>query len=137
MDKTIKTILTFFILFACFSFNAEAKKRPQIHFEKTVVDFGKFSSEEPIQKAKFKFTNTGQGNLVINYVHTSCGCTVADFTKDVIRPGASGYIYVTYDGKGKYPGKFKKHIQVFTNCSDEVTVLYIQGDMTALVKENK
>ena len=82
-----------------FGLSVSAKKYPEIKFEKTTIDFGTFSMDEPIQKAVFRFTNVGKAKLVINYVHASCGCTVAEYPKDYIAPGASGEITVTYNGK--------------------------------------
>lgn len=112
-----------------------AKKYPVIHFERTTINVGTFSQDDPVQKATFKFTNVGEGKLVINYVHTSCGCTAADYTKDIISPGGTGYIWVTYDGTGKMPGPFVKHIQVFTNCKQEETRIVLRGEMSSLPKE--
>lgn len=113
-----------------FSLGIHAKKNPQIKFEVTTIDFGTFSMDDPVQKCTFKFTNTGNAKLVINAVRASCGCTVPDYPKDYIAPGASGEITVTYNGSGKMPGRFKKSIQVYTNCSDELVRLFIQGEMT-------
>ena len=113
------------------------KKFPVIQFEQTVIDFGTFSQDTPIQKCTFKFKNVGDAKLVINYVHPSCGCTVADFPKDFISPGGTGEITVTYDATNKMPGKFRKSIQIYTNCEEEYMRIYIQGNMTALVKETK
>lgn len=119
------------LLAVCFiAIGVQAKKYPQIKFEKTTVDFGSFSMDEPIQKCTFKFTNTGSTKLVITAVHASCGCTIPDYPKDFIAPGASGEITVTYNGTGKMPGRFKKNIQVFTNCKEEMVRIFIQGEMT-------
>lgn len=115
--------------------SASAKKYPVIKFSKTTIDLGLFSQDEPVQTCVFKFTNVGKEKLVINYVHTACGCTVAEYPKDYISPGASGEIKVTYDGTGKIPGKFKKYIQIFTNCKDDLTRVFIQGEMSELPKE--
>lgn len=109
---------------------APAKKYPEITFEKTTVDFGLFSQDQTLHTCVFKFTNTGKAKLVINYVGTSCGCTVADYPKDYISPGGTGEIRVTYDSKGKIPGKFRKVIQIYTNCKDDLTRLYIIGEMS-------
>ena len=111
------------------------KKYAQIKYEQTTIDVGTFSQDDPVQKCTFKFYNVGDAKLYINYVHTSCGCTVADFPKDPISPGGSGEITVTYDGTNKMPGKFKKTIQVFSNCKDELSRVYILGNMSALTKE--
>ncbi len=116
--------------------SVEARKYPEIKFEKTTIDVGTFSEDDPVQKAVFKFTNTGDKKLVINYVHTSCGCTVAEFPKDFIAPGDSGQITVTYNGSGRMPGPIKKYVQVFTNCKDELTRIFIQGYMSAVPRED-
>ena len=121
-----------FMLLAIFTvaLGIQAKKFPEIKFEKTLVDFGTFSMDDPVQKCTFKFKNVGDAKLVITSVHASCGCTVADYPKDFIAPGATGEITVTYDGSNKMPGRFKKNIQVFTNCQEEMARIFIQGDMT-------
>jgi len=130
MQKTVKILM---LMMACmFTMTASAKKYPEIKFEKTTIELGVFSEDKPLQTCVFKFKNVGKAKLVITYVHTSCGCTVAEYPKDYISPGGSGEIRVTYDGKGKLPGKLKKSIQVYTNCKDDLARLYISGEMTAV-----
>lgn len=130
MRNAIKVMM---IMLACMvTISAAARKYPVIKFEKTTIDLGTFSQNEPVRTCVFKFRNVGKAKLVINYVHTSCGCTVADYPKDFISPGGSGEIKVTYDGTDKLPGKLKKHIQVFTNCKDDMMRIFIMGDMSAL-----
>ena len=109
---------------------AIAKKFPEIKFEKTTIELGTFSMDEPVQKCVFKFTNTGKAKLVITQVSTSCGCTVADYSKDFISPGGTGEITVTYNGTGKMPGRFKKSIHVLTNCKNELVRIFISGTMS-------
>lgn len=110
--------------------SAQAKKYPQIKFEKNVVDMGAFCMDEPVRKCVFRFTNVGDAKLVINKVRVTCGCTVVDYPKDFIAPGGSGEITVTYDGTGKMPGRFKKSITIEANTKDTLTRIFIQGDMT-------
>ena len=107
-----------------------AKKYPQIKFEKTVIDMGTFSLEEPVQKCVFKFTNVGDAPLNIVQAFASCGCTVPTYTKDPVKPGERGQIDVTYNGKGKYPGHFSKTITVRSNAKTEIVRLTIEGNMT-------
>lgn len=126
----MKTRLLLFITLIALSLGVQAKKYPQIKFEKTTIDMGTFSLDNPVQKCVFKFTNVGDAKLVINQVHASCGCTVAEYPKDFIAPGASGEIIVTYDGSNKMPGRFKKNIQIFTNSKEELARIFIAGDMT-------
>jgi len=122
-------ILMFLLSFMVVLGVSAKKKYAEIKFEKTTIDMGTFSVDDAQQVAIFKFTNVGSAKLVINYVHASCGCTVAEYPKDVIAPGASGEIKVTYNGFGKLPGPFKKHVQIFTNSKQELTRIFIKGDM--------
>ena len=114
-----------------------AKKYPEITFEKTTIDLGTFSMYDSKKQCEFKFTNTGDEKLVINSVHTSCGCTVADYSKDYVSPGGTGTIKVTYNGAGKMPGRFKKSIQVFTNCKKDMARVFITGMMTDVPEPEK
>lgn len=133
----MKTKICLFIAFMVLTLCVNAKKQPQIKFEKTTIDLGSFSMDDPVQKTVFKFTNVGDAKLVIMSVHASCGCTVAEYPKDFISPGASGEITVTYNGSGKMPGKFKKNIQIVSNSKEEYTRIFITGEMTDLPVSKK
>lgn len=98
--------------------------------EKTSHHFGKFKENVP-QTYVFKFTNTGNEPLVIHQAMSSCGCTVPQFTKTPIKPGEGGEISVTYNGKGKYPGHFKKGVTIRTNAKNALVRIYVEGDMEA------
>ena len=100
-----------------------------IKFDKTTHNFGTFPEEKPVSTT-FSFTNTGDEPLVIQQAMSTCGCTVADYTKEPIKPGAKGQIKVTYNGKGKPEGHFKKVVTVRTNASNALTRIYIEGKMT-------
>ncbi len=116
------------LLFACFSV-ASAQQQAQIKFDKVDYDFGTFSESNPEQKCVFTFTNIGNAPLIINQAVASCGCTIPSYTKAPILPGKKGQIEVTYNGKGKFPGHFKKTITIRTNGVPEMTRLYIEGIM--------
>jgi hypothetical protein len=101
----------------------------QIKFDKVSYDFGTFLESNAVQKCTFTFTNVGDKPLVINQAVASCGCTVPSYTKTPIKPGQKGAVTVTYNGKGKFPGHFKKTVTVRTNGVPEMTRLYIEGVM--------
>lgn len=120
------------ILFACMMLmggfsvaNAQAK----IKFEKLSHDFGTFVESASTQQCTFTFTNEGDKPLVINQAVASCGCTIPKYTKTPVKPGEKGTISVTYNGRGRFPGHFKKTITVRTNGVPEMTRLYIEGTM--------
>lgn len=126
----MKKIL-FIMVMLCGSFlMAHAQKQAEIKFDQIKHDFGKFDESQGIQKCTFTFTNVGDAPLVINQAIASCGCTIPTFTKEPIMPGKTGKIEVSYNGKGKFPGPFKKTITVRTNGKIEMTRLYVAGNMT-------
>ena len=104
------------------------QEQPEIKFDKTVHNFGTFSEKTPVQTAVFAFTNIGKAPLIINQAIASCGCTIPSYTKEPIMPGEKGTVKVTYNGKGKFPGHFKKSITIRTNGKVEMVRLYIEGD---------
>lgn len=107
-----------------------SEKVAEIKFDSLTHDFGKFSADDPIVKCTFRFTNTGDAPLIIHQAISSCGCTVPAYTKDPIKPGESGTIDVTYNGRGKFAGRFKKSITIRSNANESPVVrLTIEGDM--------
>ena len=126
MRRTI--ILT--LLMLCTLGMTSSQGQLKIEIDKKTHNFGTFSEKNPVQECTFTFTNVGDAPLVINQAVASCGCTVPQYTKTPIAPGAKGTIKVTYNGAGKIPGHFKKSITVRTNGEVEMTRLYVEGDMT-------
>lgn len=125
-NNMMKRLLLLFALVLCAVQGISAQA--VISFEKTTVDLGKFY-EKKVQNCEFKFTNTGNKPLVITQAFGSCGCTVPTPPKDPIAPGESAVIKVTYNGKGKFPGYFKKAITVKSNATNNIARIYIQGTM--------
>ena len=117
-----------------FAFATFASAQAEIKFDKVSINLGEFSESAPVQKCTFTFTNTGDQPLIINQAVASCGCTVPSYTKTPILPGKTGQIKVTYNGKGKFPGHFKKSITVRTNGKTEMTRLYVEGTMNEAKK---
>lgn len=126
-------------LFALLSLSAVAQTEDgaEIKFDKTVFSFGKFSEADPVQKAVFPFTNVGTRPLIIHQAVASCGCTVPSYTKKPILPGQKGEVVVTYNGRGKFPGHFKKTVTIRTNGVIEMTRLYIDGNMEEVKKKEE
>ena len=108
---------------------AYASAQAEIKFDKLTHDFGTFPESSPVVTCTFTFTNTGDQPLVINQAVASCGCTVPEYPKEPVQPGAKGSVKVTYNGTGKFPGHFKKSITIRTNGKVEMTRLYIEGTM--------
>ena len=105
-------------------------KAAEIKFATVTHDFGTFNEKDCPLTCTFEFTNVGNAPLIIHQAVTTCGCTVPDYPKDPIAPGAKGKIDVIYNGRGKMAGHFKKNITVRTNSGKASVVrLFIEGDM--------
>jgi len=98
---------------------------PKIEFKKTEHDFGKIIDGVKVA-FKFKFTNTGNSDLVISQVKTSCGCTVSRYPKKAIKPGESAYIELTFDSERR-KGFNHKTATVVANTQPNVTTLSIKA----------
>ena len=123
MKQIFTLIFAFFLMVA-----SGASAQAVITFEKTKHDFGHITGDKPVSY-KFVFTNTGNEPLTIQQAISSCGCTVANYTKSPIKPGEKGEINVTYNGKGKKPGFFEKVTTIRTNASNSLARIYITGEM--------
>ena len=105
------------------------KGKGEMKFEKTRHDFGVFAPDTAILTYDFVFTNVGKEPIIIHQASASCGCTVPEYTLEPIMPGCQGRISVTYNGKGRKPGIFRKSITVHNNGKQTPVRLYIEGEM--------
>lgn len=88
-----------------------------------VVDLGNIPQGKPVT-VQFEFTNTGKDAVIITKVATSCGCTVADYSKEPIEVNKKSTITATYNAA--VVGAFTKAITV-TLSGDETKELQIKG----------
>lgn len=101
---------------------------PVMVFEDTMHHFGTINEGEKVTY-DFDFTNEGKTPLIISNATGSCGCTVPEYTKDPIAPGASGVIKVLFNSDGK-KGHQRKSVTVMTNSQKGVHVLNIETEVT-------
>src|SRR5688500_7826375 len=99
---------------------------PEFAWDITAYDFGKIQLNKPVTH-EFKFTNTGDAPLVITSVQASCGCTVAEYSKDAIAPGAQCFVKATYNAAKV--GVFTKSVTVNANAENNVVQLFIKGEV--------
>ncbi len=102
---------------------------PVMTFEKDVHDFGRLSEGEKISYS-FKFTNTGKSDLVISQVTSGCGCTIADFPKDIIKPKQNGYITVTFSSSGKQ-GQQNQVVSIYANTQPSINYVTIRAQVVS------
>lgn len=99
-------------------------KYPEMTFVETEFDFGAIEPGDKVTH-EFSFKNTGKADLLISDARGSCGCTVPEYPKEAIAPGAGGKITVTFNSAGKH-GKQHKTVTLFTNTAKEREQLSIK-----------
>ena len=124
-----KTLFILCALLVATAANAQEEKRAKIEFEKTTIDLGKFGQENAVRHCQFIFKNTGDANLYIHQIIPTCSCTNPKYPTHAILPGASDTIFVTYNGEGKSPRKFRSSITIHSNAETEMTKVYIKGEL--------
>lgn len=68
-----------------------------LSFERTVVEIGSITEDDKPVNVSFIFTNVWKDNICIERISTTCGCTLAEFTVGLIKPGDKGEIKLTYN----------------------------------------
>ena len=102
-------------------------KMAKIEFKDTTIDYGTVEKGADGVRV-FEFTNTGDAPLIISKVKSTCGCTVPNYPKVPIAPGASSYIDVTFDSKGR-TGKQSKAVTLTANTNPNRKVIRINSEV--------
>ena len=123
----MKNILVLFIVFFAYTIVYSQEKKPEILFEKTVIDYGTVNKGDNGVR-EFVFRNSGNAPLIISNVKSTCGCTIPKKPEKPILPGESEKIQVKYDTKRV--GFIRKSITVTSNAaSSPTTILKIKGQV--------
>lgn len=94
--------------------------------EGKTFDFGKIVQNQPVSRI-FKFKNTSDTPLLVLKAQGSCGCTVTEYSSDMIAPGEVGFVKATFNAAKA--GAFHKTVTVTTNLEDEQIKLEIFGEV--------
>jgi|GEM_PF-1885422 len=113
--KKYLVVIGVLICSAVWSFSASADVGPDISFKETEKDFGTVQGGT-VLKHTFEFKNTGDQDLIIKNVKTTCGCTVASPSGKKIKPGERGQLSASFNTRG-YHNLVQHYIHVDTNVS--------------------
>lgn len=123
--KIIKSILSLMLLIICatgFNISASAAGKAKITFSESSHDFGKVVQGVELTHI-FKFTNTGDGNLIIQSVNAGCGCTgVEQGDKQEYGINEEGEIKISFNTTGR-EGIQTKTVSVSTNDPDNPAIV--------------
>lgn len=98
---------------------ADSSKYTTVRWLDTTKDFGIIQMGQKV-KVTFVCKNTGSKPLYLSDVRPSCGCTLADYTKEPIAPNKSGKVTAEFDSNKSHPGKVRKTIYVHTNTKNSL-----------------
>jgi len=95
---------------------------PKLDVPEKIKDFGNVPQGEVIH-ATFKLVNEGSAKLVVKAVRPTCGCTVAEYDKEVA-PGRAGLVKAKVDTSA-FTGGITKSILVLTNDPETPTTTLV------------
>lgn len=108
---------------------ANAQQGAKIEYKSDTIDYGTTNKDDDNGLRVFEFKNTGDADLVISEVKSSCGCTVPSKPKEPIKPGQTGKIEVKYN---MHAGPIRKTITVQSNAvnvTGGTVVLKLKGEV--------
>lgn len=77
------------------------------------VDFGTIREENGKVSRKVKAINISPDSTCIVSARTSCGCSAAEYSEEMLAPGDTAEVIISYDPTNR-PGKFQKTARFFT-----------------------
>ncbi len=125
----MKHLIILLCYFMSVILSAKAQNPSTIVFNNEIHDFGTFPEDGDNQTYDFQFINKGKNPVAIVYVYTTCGCTVANYTRKPVFPGKTGVVSVTYNPQGR-PGKFNRSVLIDFGDANKKVKLCISGMVT-------
>src|SRR5665648_1152623 len=109
--------------------------QPKILISEEEWDFGKVTQGEKPTHI-FIVKNGGEGDLIIDSLKGSCPCIEASISTNLIKPGESAELKVSYDTTD-YVGKDEKHLHIYSNdpqVPDKYIGLYVETEVLQIPK---
>lgn len=109
---------------AFIGFNTATAQTAKMEFKSETLDYGEIKKGSDGVRV-FEFKNTGDTDLIIKEVTSSCGCTIPKKPEDPIKPGKTGEIEVKYNTNRV--GPIRKTVTVYSNAEEPTKALKIKG----------
>ncbi|MFQ6015556.1 MAG: DUF1573 domain-containing protein [Anaerolineae bacterium] len=77
-------------------FLPEDGPQPRIRVPQDFRDLGSVGATDIVEES-FVIRNSGEADLTISHIYTTCGCTTAELTSSVIPPGKVALLKVIFD----------------------------------------
>ncbi|MCD8184057.1 MAG: DUF1573 domain-containing protein [Bacteroides sp.] len=126
----MKRILT--SLYTLLVVTSVSMAQPRFTSNTEMHNLGQIEWKHPLT-VQYTITNTGDQPLVLTEVEPDCACSVAQWTKTPIAPGAKGEINVTFDAEAL--GHFHKSVAIYSNAQPHLVYLKFNGEVVREVKD--
>jgi len=100
----------------------DAADGPKLVVAEKIRDMGTVAQGE-VLNVDFELVNEGDETLLIKAVRPTCGCTVADFDRE-IAPGKTGYVKAKLETRD-FSGPISKSILIMTNDAQDPTLTVV------------
>ena len=101
-----------------------------LRLDRTTVLLGELSSDGPVSKVLLKISNSGDKDLKINRITTTCSCVSALSDRLVIKPGEIANLRVSFNPRG-HIGFQKYRVHVYTDCNrNPSAILNLEAHVT-------
>ena len=101
-----------------------------LRLDRTTVLLGDLSSDGPVSKVLLKISNSGEKELKISRITTTCSCVTALSDRMLIKPGESASLKVSFNPRG-HLGYQKYRVHVYTGSdSNPAAILNIEAHVT-------
>ena len=97
---------------------------PDLQLDQSELDLGQVVNGE-VRNFEVSLVNQGAGDLVIESVSTSCGCTSAQVIPATLEAGGSGVLQITFDSGAHGPeelGPVMRQVFIASNDPDQPEV---------------
>lgn len=94
----------------------------------SVYDAKNVASGEVIN-AKFVVENTGDNPLLLGEVKGTCGCTIAEWSREPIPPGEKGFVKAQVNTHGFSYGPITKSVNITSNTVPSRTTVVVKANI--------
>ena len=124
-----KITIVFLVVLTSVLFAACSGTQPQINPETTSFDFGDVVNGV-IEEKDLLIWNSGESDLVVEHVSTTCGCTTAKLDIMTIPAGKSANLHIEFDSGAHGPdltGEIMRQVIIVSNDpkQPEVSVEFV------------
>lgn len=111
----------------------ESASGPRIEIRPETHDFGRVEQNLKLEK-EFEVENVGTEDLIIKRVSTTCGCTAALTSDQIVKPGQKTTLKVSFETR-MYKGSIQRKVSVASNDPRRVKTITVKAIVEEAAKK--